>query len=104
MGHNPKYRQWTVESWRGFAPTVTDMHRYEWATYAMCQRCGLEIDVNLPLLIQAKGRDYSLWGRTTPCRRRFCGGRMWFFTHPHRAEGWFMMEAAKRSAIAPDAV
>ncbi len=51
---------------------------------ACCDRCRAWKEVDLEQLAQAKGRDYSLWGKRTRCRitpgcdgfnRFYCNGR-----------------------------
>lgn len=42
-----------------------------------CAICGVYRDIDLTALIEAKGRDYSLWNRRPPCRlSERCAGRM----------------------------
>jgi hypothetical protein len=67
------------------------MKREGWPTYAVCQRCMLEMTVHLDTVIAAKGGDFVLWGRTVQCRRRLCFGHMVFVTQPTRADGPILM-------------
>ncbi len=76
MGHNPRFRMWSVEDWQGYCPTIGDMERREWSLTARCQTCNLAMKVDIYQVIRGKGRAWVPWGRTARCRRLYCGGRM----------------------------
>ncbi|KAK0351551.1 hypothetical protein LTR94_024498 [Friedmanniomyces endolithicus] len=52
------------------------MARREWKLTAHCGRCGLVMVANVDTIAQAKGRDWSPWGKSAKCRRLHCAGRM----------------------------
>ncbi len=70
MGGNPRYQTWTPNQWHSFQ------------VLARCTVCGLAMDVRLATVAREMGGDYVLWGRSVPCRRRHCQGRMWFYCLP----------------------
>lgn len=70
--------------WRDVAPTLADLKRHRFVVTARCLVCSLEMEVRPEIAAQARGWDYVLWGRSVPCRRFRCGGRMWFACIPPR--------------------
>lgn len=54
--------------------TVGRMDQCNWNVISECLKCGLRLHVSLPVVIKAKGPDYSLWDRTTRCKKVGCGG------------------------------
>lgn len=85
MGHNPRFRVWGAEDWRGYCPTIGDMERRGWSVTARCNRCDLQMAVRLDVVIRAKGRAWSPWGQTARCRRLRCAGRMHLRAYAPRA-------------------
>jgi hypothetical protein len=82
---------YTVANWRAACPTVGSIRRAGWVVTAACPICELEIVADLAVVETMKGSDYSLWGATTRCRRRWCEGRMAFFVKPPGAQMEFRM-------------
>ena len=76
MGHNPKYRFWTRENWSGYAPTIGDMVRRDWSLTLHCRVCRLDMAANTRRIIQVRGSTWSPWGKSAPCPRLQCHGRM----------------------------
>ena len=74
MGGNPRYRLWSRDNWRGYAPTIGDM--LDWRIVACCSVCGLKVEVDPAKVIRRKGRNWSPWDQTSPCIRLNCHGRM----------------------------
>lgn len=85
MGHNPRFRVWGNEDWKGYCPTIGDMERREWTLTARCNTCDLKMAVRIEVVIRAKGANWSPWGRTARCRRLHCGGRMYLRGYSPRA-------------------
>lgn len=85
MGHNPRFRVWGTEDWRGYCPTLGDMERRGWSLTARCAACNLAMAVRIDVVIRAKGRTWSPWGQTAACRRLHCGGRMYLRAYAPRA-------------------
>ena len=76
MGFNAKYRFWTRQNWQGYAPTISAMERKGWSLTLKCQACQLLIGVDPQKIIRQRGPTWSPWGRSAPCPRLGCGGRM----------------------------
>lgn len=76
MGFNPRYRFWARENWAGYAPTIGDMERRGWSLTLHCRVCRLEIGTCPSRIIAARGRTWSPWGKSAPCPRLNCAGRM----------------------------
>ncbi|REJ46855.1 MAG: hypothetical protein DWQ53_09860 [Microcystis flos-aquae DF17] len=76
MGHNPRYAYWTRDQWRGHAPDLGAMKRRGWTVTARCGECRLEMAADLDRIIAIKGFSWSPWGKSAPCRRLNCPGRM----------------------------
>lgn len=74
--------RYTVKDWREACPTVGAMRRAGWLVVSCCPVCDLEIEADLALVEREKGADFSLWGKTTRCRRRYCDGEAAFFVQP----------------------
>lgn len=53
--------------------------------HASCSTCGLFTPADLARMIKAKGRDFTLWDQSTPCRAPGCRGRVFF--HARLSEG-----------------
>lgn len=81
MGRKNRDR-YTLADWKEACPTVGAIRRARWVVTACCPVCDLEIVANLELIEREKGPDFSLWGKTTPCRRRYCEGEAAFFVQP----------------------
>jgi hypothetical protein len=78
--------RYTAADWRAACPTVGSIRRAGWVVTAACPNCDLEIVADLSVVETIKGSEYSLWGATTRCRRRWCEGRMAFFVRPPGAQ------------------
>lgn len=76
MGFNPRFRMWTTDDWQGYAPTIGDMVRRGWSLSVYCPVCRLAMKADPNVIIRARGRDWSPWGRSAECRRMHCRGRM----------------------------
>lgn len=87
MAHNPRYRNWTPENWRGYAPTIGDIADQGWLLTAHCGTCGLAVHVDAAAVIRRRGRTWSPWGVTSPCVRIGCHGRMRFMGKNGKADG-----------------
>lgn len=93
MGMNPRYRQWGAAQWKGVAPTVADLSRLGWPCHAQCWTCRTAFKVRLDRIARERGPGFSLWGRSAPCSRLDCNGRVVFVTRPPRADGdvWMIL-------------
>jgi hypothetical protein len=96
MGKRNRDR-YTVDDWREACPTVGSMRRARWLVLAVCPVCDLQIEADLKVIETIKGADFSLWGQTTPCRRRFCDGKARFFVQPPGASAEVLMTAPPRT-------
>lgn len=76
---------WSAENWQAYCPTLGDMARRGWSLTAHCRSCRLAMAVDLDVVMKAKGRDWSPWGRTARCRRLHCTGRMGLRAYSPRA-------------------
>lgn len=74
--------RYSLADWKRACPNVGAMRRARWVVIAVCPACDLQIEANLELVEKTKGPGFSLWGQTTPCRRRFCRGEAAFFVQP----------------------
>lgn len=70
------------------------MRRAGWLVLVVCPVCDLQIEADLKRIERLKGETFSLWGQTTPCRRRFCEGEAGFFVQPPGASMELHMTAA----------
>lgn len=61
------------------------MERRGWSLTATCSTCDLKMEVRLEVVIRAKGKTWSPWGKTAKCRRLHCGGRMYLRGYSPRA-------------------
>lgn len=85
MGHNPRFRMWNTENWQGYCPTIGDMVRRGWTLTVHCGQCRLAMAVDPEVIIRARGRTWSPWGKSAPCRRLHCQGRMRLRAYSPRA-------------------
>lgn len=86
--------RYTISDWRAACPSVSSMRRAKWLVIAVCPVCDLQIEADLKRIEQSKGPTFSLWGQSTPCRRRFCEGKAEFFVQPPGASMELHMTAA----------
>lgn len=93
--------RYTVDDWREACPTVGSIRRARWMVLAVCPVCDLQIEADLKVIETMKGGDFSLWGQTTPCRRRFCGGEASFFVQPPGASIEIQMTAGPQRRAPP---
>lgn len=87
MGMNPRYGNFSWQQWKDMASTVDQMLAMGWPVIARCRACDLEMDVRLARVKAAKGGAYVIWGKSVPCKRRHCPGRMSFWTYPPKSNG-----------------
>ncbi len=76
VGHNPRYSRWTRENWMGHSPDIGTMFRRGWSLTFRCPRCRNDYKADVDKIIRLKGRSWSPWGRSAPCPKVYCGGRM----------------------------
>lgn len=95
MGSKNRDR-YTIDDWREACFTVSSMRRARWLVLVVCPVCDLQIEADLHRIEQIKGPTFSLWGQTTPCRRRFCEGQASFFVQPPGASTELHMTAGTR--------
>jgi hypothetical protein len=76
VGFNPRYALWRPENWQGYAPTIGDMFRRGWSLSLHCPVCRQSYRADIDRIIRLKGRAWSPWGKTAPCPRLYCHGRM----------------------------
>lgn len=95
MGRRNRDR-YTVDDWREACPSVGSMRRAHWLVLAVCPVCDLQIEADLKVIETMKGEGFSLWGQTTPCRRRFCEGVASFFVQPPGASMEVQMTAGAK--------
>lgn len=74
MGGNPRYRLWSRDNWKGYAPTIG--HMLDWRIIACCGQCGLELKVCPRRVAARMGADWSPWDGSAACIRYGCHGRM----------------------------
>lgn len=65
-----------IEVWRESFWTVGDMIRGRWRVEATCPVCDLTVRVKLRVMATCLGPGWFLWGRTLPCPRVYCTGKM----------------------------
>lgn len=56
-----------------------------WDVISHCTTCGLEMQVDLQRIARELGEDFSLWDRTSRCRRLRCPGFVEFQALPRNA-------------------
>lgn len=74
--------RWSKEEWRASAETVGRMREEGWVVMSRCNACGLLLNADLNLTIRLKGAGFSLWNKTTPCKKVGCGGVAHFVGNP----------------------
>lgn len=64
--------------------TVGDMIRTGWEVRSVCQGgdCAIKLRVSLPTIAKLLGEDFSLWNRTSPCKRYGCHSKAYFEGKP----------------------
>lgn len=72
---------------RSKCETVQQMQDQAWDLLSKCDTCGLLMRVDLATIIKVRGPEFSLWNRTSRCRRVGCGGRVEFLAKAPRM-GW----------------
>ena len=65
-------------AWRGGCETVQEMIDDNWVVYSVCHNCRTRQHVNLRLMRQACGAEFSLWNRRPPCKVVGCKGAVVF--------------------------
>ena len=63
-----------VDAWRVRYPTVAELARDNVDVISSCQKCGLNMPVDLDLVAWRSGSATSLWNRKARCRRIGCIG------------------------------
>lgn len=82
---------------RFYTPTLGDMLRTGVGAKAECNRCGCEKAINIPLLIEKVGPDYSLHNRRCPCKL-LPGCEGWnYFLHNRSGGVWLPFRDAATS-------
>lgn len=81
---------------RAKCETVTEMMRQRWDVIAVCQRCGLTMEVELGTIAKVCGPGFSLWNRKARCRKVGCTGHVEF--HAKAGDGMLWHEPLR----APD--
>lgn len=94
MGARNKDR-FTTADWREACPTVARIRQANWEVLAVCRVCDLQLVADLDTIERKKGPDFSLWGETSRCRRRWCEGIVDFFVTPPGATHEVRMTAAE---------
>jgi|SRR5580693_8103883 hypothetical protein len=54
--------------------SVAQMQRDRWEVISCCEKCGLNMVVDLALVARVSGPDTSLWNRKARCRQIGCAG------------------------------
>jgi hypothetical protein len=67
---------------RRFAETVGQMREQGWDVIARCDQCRVLLRVDLRVVIQTRGADFSLWNQKTRCRVVGCTGWVSFLGRP----------------------
>lgn len=83
--------RYAISDWRQACPNVHWMIAERWDVIAECGSCGLQMQADLVRIEREKGPDYSLWDRSTPCRRLRCRGFVQFHALPPNAVQRFLM-------------
>jgi hypothetical protein len=63
-----------ASEWRRRFDTVDDFARGKIEVISSCQKCALQMAVNLGLVARISGPRTSLWNRKERCRRIGCAG------------------------------
>jgi len=69
--------------WPRHLQTVGEMIRQDVDVFAHCEKCQMDFEVDLELLATLYTGRYSLIGRYGKCKRRGCGGRVFFLAAIH---------------------
>lgn len=54
--------------------TVVDMMAQGWEVLSSCEKCRLQMNVDLKTISRVRGPTFSLWNRRSRCRRVGCSG------------------------------
>lgn len=76
MGFNPRFAQWRLENWQGYAPDAGTMLRRGWVLTLHCKRCRFQTRADIDKIIRERGRAWSPWGKSARCPSLYCNGRM----------------------------
>ena len=87
MGGNPRPGTWGPAQWRARAETIAHIRREGWPVHAVCLSCSLQMNVDLARIERDRGPGFVLWGKSGPCRRLRCAGKVMFMVEPPRANG-----------------
>lgn len=87
MGFNPRPGTWGPAQWKARAETVAHIRREGWPVHAVCGACRLQMKVDLARIARDRGPGFVLWGKTGPCRRLGCAGKVLFMVEPPSANG-----------------
>lgn len=68
--------------------TVGAMYAGRWLVNSRCLACGLQMRVDLRVIIALRGPDVSLWNRRARCRRIGCAGAVQFEARPPDMDGF----------------
>lgn len=83
--------RYTISDWREACPTVQAMRREGWDVITECRTCGLQMQADLARIEREKGPDFSLWDKSTRCRRLRCQGFVDFHALPPNAVVRFLV-------------
>ena len=87
MGGNPRPGTWGPREWRSRALTIAHLRREGWPVHAVCLTCSLLMTVDLARIERDRGSGFVLWGKSGPCRRLRCEGKVLFMVEPPRSNG-----------------
>lgn len=87
MGGNPRPGTWGPAQWKGLGRTIGIIRREGWPVHAVCLTCGLQMTVDLARIERERGPDFVLWGKSGPCRRLRCTGKVMFMVEPPKSNG-----------------
>lgn len=69
-----------------------------WDVQAWCMTCRIQLRVDLRVVAAFRGREFSLWNQSTPCRSAHCRGVAYFFA---RAPGMAAHEQLQTPPTTP---
>ncbi|MDO9334867.1 MAG: hypothetical protein Q7T61_00565 [Caulobacter sp.] len=85
MGANAKkVEKYTLDDWREVVCQIQNLIKWQWTVEERCPTCRVRLVADLPRIMAEKGKTWSLWGETIPCKVVTCAGRMAYFGQaPH---------------------
>ncbi|MBU1384777.1 hypothetical protein [Brevundimonas sp. SPF441] len=85
--------RYTREDWRAVCGTVDSMRTKRWRVTVVCNRCHLNMGVDLRVMAFLLGGEGVLWNRHPHCRRVGCEGRVTFWAQPPEVYTAFPLRA-----------